>query len=308
MPPETNPPATNPTAFNERVEALVAALDASPDVRSRALAQELVALVLAFHKPALSRLVAAVHDDRPAALRVLDDELVASVLALHDLLPSHAPPLIQIARAPVGRETGRTPREPHADACGACGAELLTAHRHIVDLESRRLSCACRACWLLAGSDGRQRAVPDRYRQGPPLHATDALWTALQLPVDLAFFMHNSVAGRTFAFYPSPAGATESALALESWHQIVAANPWVKAMEPDVEALLVRTDRATDHTAAYIVPIDACYELAGLIRTEWTGLTGGSGAERAIAQFFEEIARRSTPVAAASSDSVSRIC
>ena len=41
------------------------------------------------------------------------------------------------------------------------------------------------------------------------------------------------------AVYPSPAGATESLLPLETWDQIVAENPDLQSMEADVEALLV---------------------------------------------------------------------
>ena len=41
---------------------------------------------------------------------------------------------------------------------------------------------------------------------------TDAQWESLILPINLAFFFHSSVEGRTIALYPSPAGAVESLL------------------------------------------------------------------------------------------------
>ena len=68
------------------------------------------------------------------------------------------------------------------------------------------------------------------------------------------------------AFYPSPAGATESLLPLSSWQQLVTENPALKRLEPDVEALLVnRVASARDY---YIAPIDHCFELVGLfVRT-----------------------------------------
>ena len=44
------------------------------------------------------------------------------------------------------------------------------------------------------------------------------------------------------AFYPSPAGATESLLPLTAWEEIVRENPALREMQPDVEALLVRAN------------------------------------------------------------------
>jgi hypothetical protein len=121
-----------------------------------------------------------------------------------------------------------------------------------------------------------------------------AQWDALQLPVNIAFFMFNSVIGRTVAFYPSPAGATESALSLSAWHDVENANPWVRAAAPDVEALLVRKSRsASDDYEGFIVPIDACYDLVGRIRVQWSGFDGGEGVRTEIDRFFAGVIRRS---------------
>jgi hypothetical protein len=58
----------------------------------------------------------------------------------------------------------------------------------------------------------------------------------------------------------------------------------MRAMAPDVEALLVRrTHEARD---CFIVPIDACYELAGRIRRRWTGFGGGPDVRVEIDSFF----------------------
>ena len=67
----------------------------------------------------------------------------------------------------------------------------------------------------------------------------DQQWDSLLIPISLAFFFHSSSAGRVLAYYPSPAGATESLLDLEYWDAIAERNPVLKRMEPDVEALLV---------------------------------------------------------------------
>jgi hypothetical protein len=103
----------------------------------------------------------------------------------------------------------------------------------------------------------------------------------------MAFFFHSSAAGRVIALYPSPAGATESLLDLESWNEIVENNPVLRELEPDTEALLV--NRIRNQSESYLLPIDECYKLVGLIRTHWHGLSGGTQMWEAIGNFFEEL-------------------
>ena len=60
-------------------------------------------------------------------------------------------------------------------------------------------------------------------------------------------------------------------------------------LEPDVEALLVNRARgAREH---WLVPIDDCYSLVGLIRTRWRGLTGG----REVWEQIDALLRRARP-------------
>jgi hypothetical protein len=91
-------------------------------------------------------------------------------------------------------------------------------------------------------------------------------------------------------------GATESLLALEAWRELERANPVLASLQPDVEALLV--DRALGARRQWIVPIDECFRLVGVIRTHWTGLTGGRDVWQEIGRFFDELDRRSRPVGA----------
>src|SRR5919204_115367 len=94
----------------------------------------------------------------------------------------------------------------------------------------------------------------------------------------------------------APMGAAESLLGLEAWRSLEAANPVLATLEPDVEALLV--NRARGERRHHLVPISDCYELAGLIRTRWRGLTGGREVWEEIGRFFEELDRRSRPASA----------
>ena len=63
------------------------------------------------------------------------------------------------------------------------------------------------------------------------------------------------------AYYPGPAGATESLLPLDAWEALVSQNPPLQKLQPDVEALLV--NRAGKARNYFIAPIDKCYELVG---------------------------------------------
>ena len=69
----------------------------------------------------------------------------------------------------------------------------------------------------------------------PDFNLTDAEWNGLMVPINMAFFFKSSLEDRVVALYPSPAGATESLLALESWNDIVERNPVLNEMESDVE-------------------------------------------------------------------------
>ena len=55
----------------------------------------------------------------------------------------------------------------------------------------------------------------------------------------------------------------------------------LRTLAPDVEALIVRMpDRTTAGRgpAAFLVPIDRCYELVGALRLVWRGFDGGQEA------------------------------
>jgi hypothetical protein len=114
-------------------------------------------------------------------------------------------------------------------------------------------------------------------------------WDDLMIPIALAFFSFSTPADRVVAQYPGPAGAAESLLRLHAWHEISEANPVLHTLQPDVEALLVNRVGATREY--FIVPIDECYKLVGLIRLHWRGLSGGAEVWGHIARFFDHLQR-----------------
>jgi hypothetical protein len=189
--------------------------------------------------------------------------------------------------------------EPAGERCEMCSELISDEHQHVVNVDARQLMCVCRACYLLftdSQAELRYRAVPDRYLAFPDFALDRRAWEALQIPVGVAFFFTNSALGRTVAFYPGPAGATESELDLDAWKAISGADPRVGLLADDVEALLVRVPQRDEaenkQPQSYLVPIDACYEFVGRLRMLWRGFDGGQEARAFIDGFFAEIAAR----------------
>jgi hypothetical protein len=202
--------------------------------------------------------------------------------------------LARLAQGAPVREKAPGPARAGVEQCDMCAAPVPPGHRHIVDLSDRRLMCACRACALLfdskAAGGGHLRLLPTRRRRLDDSVLDPAQWDRLRIPVDMAFFFYSTPAERVLALYPSPAGPTESLLELEAWTELEAANPVLKSLEPDVEALLV--SRARDMDEQWLVPIDDCYELVGLIRSRWRGFGGGEEVWAAIREFFDDLPTR----------------
>jgi hypothetical protein len=184
-------------------------------------------------------------------------------------------------------------QRPPAERCELCGLALAAEHSHLVEPASRQLICSCDACSILFSGqqNARYRRVPRDVESLLDFQLTDTQWEDLRLPINLAFFMTSTTAGRVLAFYPSPAGATESLLELEAWQGLVAENPILGQLEPDVEALLV--NRMSKDREYYRAPIDECYKLVGLIRANWRGLSGGSEVWEEVGQFFTSLKERS---------------
>lgn len=208
------------------------------------------------------------NQDSPASLRVLRRFLRNPELALSENVP-----------------------------CELCASPLAEEHRHLLDLAQGRLLCVCAACALLFSPRetkmGKYRLIPRRYLALTEFHLTDEQWYELALPVNLVYLLRSSETGSVRAFYPGPAGATEAPLAQEDWRALLMANSILDSLEPDVEALLI--NRIGPERAYYIVPIDLCYRLAGLIRATWRGLSGGSEVWNAIEGFFADLRAKASP-------------
>ncbi|MFN2520148.1 MAG: DUF5947 family protein [Candidatus Limnocylindria bacterium] len=184
------------------------------------------------------------------------------------------------------------PPRDEGEKCDLCADPIADRHRHLYEPAARQIACSCAGCAVLfpAHAAGRYRLVPDRVVLLPEFELADELWNELLIPVNMAFFQKSSVAGRAVAFYPGAAGAIESQLPLEAWERIVATDPALAGLDTDVEALLAnRTGPIHEY---YIVPIDECYRLAGLIRARWRGFSGGTEVWKEITAFFDGLRAR----------------
>jgi Family of unknown function (DUF5947) len=180
--------------------------------------------------------------------------------------------------------TSRRPGRP----CELCGRPAPEDHRHLLDVPAEEPRCVCYACSVLFQRDeageGHYRLIPERRVRLPAFSPA-----AVGVPVGLAFFVRRA-GGRVVAHYPSPAGATRWEVDPPVWESAVRGTPALTDLTVDVEALLVNTARG--RSEAWLVPVDDCYRLVGIVRRSWTGMSGGDVVWTEIERFFEELRGR----------------
>jgi hypothetical protein len=175
------------------------------------------------------------------------------------------------------------------ERCELCGVGLSRNHRHLLEISKSRIVCTCDPCALRFQDvvEGRFKLIPKDAWCLPQFSLSDAEWENLALPINLAFFFYSTLEKKMKALYPSPAGATESLLPLAAWNSLAERDPRVRTMQSDVEALLA--NRVGTKREYYVVPIDVCFELVGLIRMHWRGLSGGDAVWQQVEAFFAQL-------------------
>jgi hypothetical protein len=198
--------------------------------------------------------------------------------------------LRRFAGTPRSKSQGDGAAPPQGvEHCELCSVRLAPTHRHLLEMATRRIVCACDPCALRFENviEGKFKLIPRDPRPLPDFQMTDAEWEGLSLPINLAFFFYDTPNRKMATYYPSPAGATESLLPLTAWEALVAANPVLREMRADVETLLV--NRVREKREYFLTPIDICFELVGLIRIHWRGFSGGEEVWREIDGFFARL-------------------
>jgi hypothetical protein len=196
-----------------------------------------------------------------------------------------------LARA-AARGSDATASRPPDERCDLCRTTVPDDHRHLLHLSERRIVCACEACWAMHSGDAEYRPTGMRTLWLEGFACDEPTWASLSIPIGLAFFMRSTTSGGVVAFYPSPAGATESELSLDAWEALVSVNPVLAQLDADGEALVV--NRLADPPQYAILPIDQCYGLVGLVRARWTGISGGDALREAVPEFFDRIRAQAT--------------
>lgn len=87
--------------------------------------------------------------------------------------------------------------------------------------------------------------------------------------------------------YPSPAGPVMSSVEQVDWRTLLDANPDLSRLRPEVESLLI--NRTARRRQAFVVPLDVCFELIGIVRRDWNGWSGGPEVHRKIDRFFDQL-------------------
>ena len=190
------------------------------------------------------------------------------------------------------------PGDPTAgEVCELCAEPISDEHGHLVDLQARNLMCACRGCYLLFVSEGAGgahfRSVPDRYLAFTDFALSPEQWDNLQIPVSVAFFFLNSSLGQSGGLLPG-AGRRHRVRAparhLGRGHR--GQPPTRERCSPTSRRSWSAARPEQGGAECYIVPIDACYELVGHLRTLWRGFDGGKEANAKLDAFFDDVRAR----------------
>lgn len=174
------------------------------------------------------------------------------------------------------------------EECQLCAQVLSGEHEHLLEVDARRLHCACLSCAESVGHErcprgARYLRVQRRAVRLSGILIDDARWAELRVPVGLAFFTTRSRTGEVIATFPGRAGIIESFVPLKAWSALEQQFPVLKGVQPDVEALLVR--RTSRHHDYFQVSADLCFELAELLRGATS--TATSSELRVVQRFFE---------------------
>ena len=87
------------------------------------------------------------------------------------------------------------------ERCDLCSVGLDPVHRHLLEVATRKIFCACDGCALRFEGviGGRFKLIPRDARALRGLRVSEAQWEGLALPINLAFFFFSTPAGKMTA-------------------------------------------------------------------------------------------------------------
>ena len=194
-----------------------------------------------------------------------------------------------LARPAAAAGHGAASNRRRASDASCVPGSIGEEHSHLVDVHAANCSARVRVLPPLP-VDGRAEATspcPTGTLRSRIFRRSAAVGQPSD-PVSVAFFLLNSTLDRVARSTPV---RRVRRIRCSARHvgRIVAANPSLAGLEPDVEAFLVRADRNVGGAECFVVPIDVCYELVGRLRMLWRGFDGGREAHAALDEFFERV-------------------
>lgn len=171
------------------------------------------------------------------------------------------------------------------NACAFCQSSTAAHYRHLLDVPSRKILCACQQCAShVEPLEENFKLIPTTARRLSDFQMTDYQWDGLSLPINLAFFYRDNLSGEMAVVYPQPDGLVKDTLSNAQWAVLEEENPALAEMQADIEALLVnRVGFARDY---FIAPVDQCHELADRLLLRWRQGPDGEQAWGEIHEFF----------------------
>ena len=197
---------------------------------------------------------------------------------------SSAAGLRQLSAWAAPRSTTKLPVRESA-GCELCPIGIGVNHRHLLNLEERRIVCVCETCWSMRSGDAEFRPTGGRVLWLEDFTMPEELWAAFQIPIGLAMIMRSGLDDEMVTLYPSPAGVTEAELDALAWTRMTTDNPLLHDLVPDTEALII--NRLANPPQHVIAPLDDCYRLVGMIKSRWSGISGGPELSATVAEFFD---------------------
>ena len=184
-----------------------------------------------------------------------------------------------------------------------CGEPIAEPHQHVVNLDSRGADVHLPGCYLLFTAERRRSCATARCRSATcPSRTSGSVRRSGTRWRSRSAWRSSSATpslDRTVAFYPGPAGATESELPLDAWDDGPGRNPGLATLRSDVEALLVRAPGAERAVAECLPRADRRLLRAGRAAAAvWRGFDGGQEAQGAHRRLLRDGRGARSPTAA----------
>jgi hypothetical protein len=186
------------------------------------------------------------------------------------------------------------------DGCGFCSSHLQPDHGHLLDMAGHRIVCVCKRCTRRGAEPKGGSVSPPQFKRirSTCLYVADFRipdGATISSPAGIFFLFFSSSWNRVRAFYPGPAGALESKLGLVTFNKLKSSNPILAELllEPNTDVLALVVNRSRRPYEHYLVPIDECYRLVGLMRREWGAATDGRLLHESTNEFFRQLRAKS---------------